>query len=243
MNKLIIYAIYAFALAVALCVGPAFALQNVANTSQKGSLLIFPNITVDTENLSNTLIEISNDQAANVHVECNYLNEKKDRVDFDFKLTGKATVSWEVLTGSGDIAAPLFPSLGTFTPGKPARGELVCFAVDIGLQNQIAFNHLTGTATVIALADRDAAQTKQAYRYNPWSFIARDATGAPAADNTIQGTPGDLQLTGANDGSSYDGCPKYNIVNFMPNGATLDGVKTLDNDLIGVSCNQDLRQD
>ena len=50
-------------------------------------------------------------------------------------------------------------------------------------------------------------------------------------------------MTGANDGSSYDGCPAYNIVNFMPNGATLNGVETLDNDLSVVSCNQDLRQD
>ncbi|HEX3497208.1 MAG TPA: hypothetical protein VHT02_08565, partial [Methylocella sp.] len=34
--------IYASALAVALGVGPAYALQNVANTSQRGSLLVFP---------------------------------------------------------------------------------------------------------------------------------------------------------------------------------------------------------
>jgi len=228
--------------AAALCGGPALALQNVANTSQKGSLLIYPLINVDTEDSSNTLIEISNDQNTAVHVECNYVNERKDRVDFDFHLTGKATYSWEVLTGSGDIAAPLFPSGGTF-PGNPAKGELICFATDTAVQNQIAFNHLTGTATVIALADTDATQKKQAFRYNPWSFIARDATGFPAADNTIQGTAGNLQLTGANDGKSYDGCPGYNIVNFMPNGATLDGVKTIDNDLSVVSCNQDLRQD
>ena len=231
-----------FLLAAALCSGPAFAVQNVANTSQKGSLLIYPLINVATEDSSNTLIEISNDQALPVHVECFYVNERKDRVDFDFKLTAKATFSWEVLTGSGDIAAPLFPSGGTF-PGNPARGELICFAVDAASANQIAFNHLTGTATVIALADTDATQTKQAFRYNPWSFIARDATGSPAADNTIQGTAGDLQLTGANDGRSYDGCPAYNIVNFMPNGATLNGVRTIDNDLSVVSCNQDLRQD
>jgi len=243
MRKSIKYAcIYAGASAMALCVGPAFAVQNVANTSQKGSLLIFPLINVDTEDSSNTLIEISNDQTTKVHVECSYVNERKDRVDFDFTLTGKATVSWEVLTGSGDIAAPLFPSAGTF-PGNPRRGELICFAVDKPVQNQIAFNHLTGTATVWDRADTDARQPKQAFRYNPWSFIARDAAGLPAADNTIQGTPGDLVLSGANDGSSYDGCPAYNIVNFMPNGATLDGITTIDNDLVGVSCNQDLRQD
>jgi YVTN family beta-propeller protein len=221
-------------------IGPTLALQNVANTSQKGSLLIFPLIHVFPEN---TLIEISNDQNTQVHVECIYVNEKKGRVDFDFHLTGKATLSWEVLTGSGDIAAPRFPTGGAFPGGNAARGELICIATDVSIQNQIAWNHLTGTATVIDLNDPAATQHKQAFRYNPWSFIARDATGQPAADGTIQGTPGNLQLTGANDGKSYDGCPAYNIVNFMPNGATLNGVHTIDNDLSVVSCNQDLRQD
>ena len=233
--------------AAALCGGPAFALQNVANTSQKGSLLIFPLINIDSEDLSNTLIEISNDQNGRVHVECSYVNERKDRADFDFFLTPKGTISWEVLTGSGEnfggFSAAQFPIGGSFTPGNPFRGELVCFAVDQPALNQIAYNHLTGTATVVALADTDATQAKQAYRYNAWSFIARDAFGFPAADNTIQGTAGDLQLTGANDGMSYDGCPGYNIVNFMPNGATLNGVRTIDNDLSVVSCTQDLRQD
>jgi len=231
-----------FLLAAALCSGPAWALQNVANTSQKGSLLIYPLINVDTEDLSNTLIEISNDASSAVHVECFYVNEKKGRVDFDFTLTGKATASWEVLTGSGDISAPPFPSGGTFTPGNPARGALICFAVDAGTQNQISFNHLTGTATQVALLDIDARQTRQAFRYNAWSFSARSTAGPPQNDNVIQGTPGDLQLTGGGDGT-YDACPKYNIVNFMPNGATLNGVTNLDNDLSVVSCNQDLRQD
>jgi hypothetical protein len=95
---------------------------------------------------------------------------------------------------------------------------------------------------VIDLADTDARQKKQAFRYNPWSFTARSASGLPALDNIIQGPAGDLQLTGGGDGT-YDACPMYNIVNFMPNGATLNGVTTIDNDLSVVSCNQDLRQD
>jgi hypothetical protein len=233
----------AIVLAAALGGGPALALQNVANTSQKGSLLIFPLINVDTQDSSNTLIEISNDSATSpVHLECFYVNERKGRVDFDFTLSPKATASWEVLTGSGDIPAPAFPTGGNFSPGNPRKGELVCFAINPGSTNQIAFNHLTGTATVIALADTDARQTRQAFRYNPWSFIARSASGLPALDNVLQGPAGDLQLTGGGDGT-YDACPMYNIVNFVPNGATLNGVTTIDNDLSVVSCNQDLRQD
>jgi len=247
MNKRIIGA---FLLAAALCSGPARAAQNVANTSQKGSLLIFPLINVDPENASDTFIEISNDNITPVHVECFYVNEQKGRVDFDFTLTPKQTLSWEVLNGAGNgfVSAPPFPFGGNYpTLGTDRRGELICFAVDAGSANQIAFNHLTGTATVVDLFDDDAAQVQQAFRYNAWAFAARGTgPGGLALDNTIQGTPGKLNLTGGGAGT-YDSCPAYNIANFMPNGASLGPsgytLTTLDNDLATSSCNQDLRQD
>jgi hypothetical protein len=233
----------AFLLAAALCSRPALAAQNVANTSQKGSLLIFPFITIDPVDLDNTFIEISNDETSPVHIECSYVNEAKGRVDFDFTLTAKATASWDAFFGDG-IGAPPFPTNGTFTPANPNRGELVCFATDAGGANQIAFNHLTGTATVVKTDDVDAVQAKQAFRYGAWSFIARNAAGLPQSDNVIQGTPGLLQLTGGLAGT-YDACPAYNIANFNPNGATdaSSTITTQDNDLSVVSCNQDLRQD
>src|SRR5215831_13725381 len=116
----------AFLLAAALCARPVWAAQNVANTSQKGSLLIFPLITIDPVDLNDTFIEISNDETGPVHVECSYVNEAKGRVDFDFTLTAKATASWDAFFGDG-IGAPPFPSNGTFVPSDPFRGELVCF--------------------------------------------------------------------------------------------------------------------
>jgi hypothetical protein len=254
-------------LAAALCARPALAAQNVANTSQKGSLLIFPLITIDRATLNNTFIEVSNDETAPVHIECSYINEGKGRIDFDFDLTAKATASWDALTGSG-IGAPPFPTdlspvyapIPGFLPRFFAapdtfRGELVCFALDQGGANQIAFNHLTGTATVVKALDVDilpfvALQPKQAFRYNAWSFVARNKAGLPEADNVIQGTPGLLALTGAGAGT-YDSCPAYNIASFNPNGSTSTDngpgvagtLSTLDNDLSVVSCNQDLRQD
>jgi hypothetical protein len=233
----------AFLLAAALCARPGLAAQNVANTSQKGSLLIFPLITIDPVDLDDTFIEVSNDETGPVHIECSYVNEAKGRVDFDFTLTAKGTASWDAFFGDG-IGAPPFPTNGTFTPANPNRGELVCFATDAGGANQIAFNHLTGTATVVKTDDADAVQTKQAFRYNAWSFIARNAAGLPQSDNVIQGTPGVLQLTGGLAGT-YDACPAYNIANFNPNGATdaSSTITTQDNDLSVVSCNQDLRQD
>jgi hypothetical protein len=246
-------------LAAALCARPALAAQNVANTSQKGSLLIFPLIVTDPAlrnptlapvlDLSDTFVEISNDENNPVHIECSYINEAKGRVDFDFTLTAKATASWDALTGDG-VGAPPFPTNVAYRPipgfgsVNPFRGELVCFAIDQGAANQIAFNHLTGTATVVETADLDAVQPKQAFRYNAWSFVARNAAGLPEADYVIQGTPGLLALTGGAAGT-YDACPTYNIATFNPNGA-IDpaGVtRTIDNDLSVVSCNQDLRQD
>jgi hypothetical protein len=230
-----------FCLASALCCGPVMAAQNVTNTSQKGSLLIWPLVDVDpADDAADTLIEISSDQNGPTHIECEYVNQKKGRVNFDFTLTAKATASWVVSTGAG-LPAPLFPSGGTFTPGNPNQGELVCFAVDGPRSTQIAFNHLIGSATVVHQNDSDASQAKQAFRYKAWAFTARGATG-PAADNTPQGTPGTLSLTGGGAGT-YDACPLYNIENFNPNGATLGSLTTLDNDLWVVSCNVDLRQD
>jgi hypothetical protein len=246
-------------LAAALCARPAWAAQNVANTSQKGSLLIFPLVATDPSALDPTLapvldgadtfIEVSNDETAPVHVECSYINEAKGRVDFDFDLTAKATASWEALSGAG-IGAPPFPTnvvytpLPGFGPVNPNRGELVCFAVDQGGANQIAFNHLIGTATVVNTRDPDALQPKQAFTYNAWSFVARNKAGLPEADYVIQGTPGLLALSGAGAGT-YDACPAYNIATFSPNGATdaSGAITRLDNDLSVVSCNQDLRQD
>jgi hypothetical protein len=256
MNKGILPAIL---VGCALLSSPALAAKNVASTSQKGSMLIFPAIDVDPAESDDTIVEMSNDQNASVQIECYYINEKKDRVNFDFILTAKQTASWSVGTGSGDqVNPPPFPSAGTFGTGDPARGELVCFATDSAVQNQIAWNHLTGTATVVHFAsltttapiigDVDADQPLQAFRYNAWAFVAEAASGG-AADRVIMGAPGTLALSGSG-ASTYDACPQYNIVNFMPgeggtsgSGASLAGVYTIDNALTFVTCNQDLRQD
>ena len=227
--------------------GSAYAAQNVANTSQKGSLLVWPLINVDQKAPSahTTLIELSNDANATVHVECEYINEQKGRVNFDFDLTAKATASWDAYTLSGDhVSPPPFPSnAGTPAfPGNPARGELVCFATDPGRMFQIAWNELIGTATVVR-QDTGDSQPRQAFKYNAWAFAARNATGLAPDNNTVaQGTPGKLTLSGANAAGAYDACPTYNIANFMPNGARLGATRTVDNWLSVASCNQDLRE-
>jgi hypothetical protein len=229
------------ALTALVCGGTALAAQNVANTSQKGSLLIFPLINIDPAEQADTLIEISNDAPRAVKIECYYVNEKKGRVDFDFRLTGKQTVSWSVATLAGDQVQPAaFPTGGPFNgggrypPTNAKRGELVCFATNEEVTAQIAWNHLSGTAIV--------SGSNGSIKYNAWSFVARNANGLPEANNVVQGTPGFLRLTGAGAGT-YDACPVYNIAKFMPNGAALGTIQTHRNVLTVVSCNQDLRQD
>jgi len=239
------------AFSVVLCGGSALAAQNVANTSQKGSLLIWPLITI--ENGEETFIEISNDANRTVKVECYYVNERKGRVDFDFFLTAKQTVSWAVGSMDGDhVHPPAFPRSGNWSPNPPYaptsanRGELVCLATNAAVTAQIAFNHLVGTATVVDAPRSTALEAvpvdTSAFRYNAWSFAARNASGLGQADNVRQGTPGKLELTGGGAGT-YDACPSYNITNFMPNGAVLGSLTTSRNAVTVVSCNQDLRQD
>jgi len=135
-----------FLLVGALFTTQAFAAQNVANTSQKGSLLIFPLVDVRTTDAATTIIDISNDANGLAFVNCYYINDHKARVDFSFGITGKATVSWDVLTHSGTIAPPAWPAGGSFLKGDPNEGELICFATDQAGHNQVRFNHLTGTA-------------------------------------------------------------------------------------------------
>jgi hypothetical protein len=238
--------VFGVLLALALFASPAFAAQNVANSTQKGSLLKFPFINLINEDLATTIIHISNDANAAVDVNCIYVNERKDRTDFQFTISHKGTVSWDVLSGKGEddlgsLSFPLFPSGGSF-PGNPNKGELTCFAVDVAGDAQIAWNHLTGVATVVSFGDIDATQPLQSYKYSAWVFRARGSL----ADGTSVGTPGRILLTGGDVGT-YDACPAYLIANFSPGGATVStgrsSLQYLDNNLAVASCNEDLRQD
>jgi hypothetical protein len=221
---------------------PAFA--QVANTSQKGSVLIFPLIDIRNDDGTTTVIHISNDNNSELSVQCYYINEAKDRRDFRFQVTKKQPVSWDVKSGKGTIFAPQFPG-GVKVPGFGFRtdiGELICFAVNDAGSNPIVWNHLSGNATVVYSNDPDAGtggQSKQAFEYNAWSFRA--------LFNPVLGTPLDPPSPIHFDGISYDAFPLYLVANFSPNGATFatgsGPLYYLDNNLSVSSCQQDLRQD
>jgi hypothetical protein len=227
---------FVIALGVLLCGSSAFAAQNVGNTSQKGSLLIFPLIEVTPG--WDTIVRISNDANTGVDVTCYYINERKGRRDFHFRLTRKQPIWFSVANHSGTFPVAQFPTDGTFTTdgANPFKGALLCWATDVALANQISHNHLSGNATVII--------GNLGFTYPSWNFTARDvAAGAPV------GTPGRLDLTGLS--GAYDACPSYLIGHFSPAFAELDtgsfpgnGTRIAEGTFLSVlSCNQDLRQD
>jgi hypothetical protein len=231
---------FAVAIGVLLCGSSAFAAQNVGNTSQKGSLLIFPNI--DVEPGVDTIVRISNDANTGVDVTCYYINDRKGRRDFHFRLTRKQPIWFSVRNHSGTFPVAQFPTDGTF-PGNVNKGALLCWATDVALSTQISHNHLSGTATVVYAEGANGTALQAAYTYPSWNFTARPGTAAGAA----VGTPGRLDLTGAD--NAYDACPNYLIGHFSPRVApvaTGSGAGTeivTENILSVLSCNQDLKQD
>jgi hypothetical protein len=212
----------------------------VGNTSQKGSLLIFPNIDVSPG--WDTIVRISNDANTGVDLTCYYINERKGRRDFHLRLTRKQPIWFSVKNHSGTYPVAQFPTNGTFTAfgADPFRGALLCWATDAALSTQISHNHLSGNATVVVSEEEDTDQG--AYTYPSWNFTARNvAAGTPV------GTPGRLDLTGVD--GAYDACPSYLIGHFSPAGAEVStgsgaGTESVGTSVLSaLSCNQDLRQD
>jgi hypothetical protein len=210
----------------------ASAAQNVANVSQKGSLLIWPKILAyglsggGTAPLQqqpfavDTFIFIGNDYYTDVWVKCYWVDWEQQIQDFMFRLTPNQPVVFSALEGLGD-------GFVTIPPFQGGAGELKCWAVNAVGDSQIAFNHLYGNALLV--------QENAGVVYNAWSFTARGvAQGSPV------GTGGNLQLTGQN--GAYDACPQYLVTNFIP--ADIVGNEgPINPDLTLVPCKQDLRQD
>jgi hypothetical protein len=226
-------AVSGVALTTALVASGASALD-VANTSQKGSLLMYARI--DVRSGYDTIVRITNDNNRGVDVKCYYMNEKKGRRDFGFYLTKKQPAWWSVSSGDGTFSVPNFPNNGDVkVTGDVNIGELICWAVSKSGHNQINFNHLFGDATVY---DYRNTSSVEAFTYNSWNFRALSGAKGGAV-----GTAGNIKL----DGVEYDYCPGYLLANFTPAGADVPVGPTLirnnENYLGVISCNQDLRQD
>jgi cysteine-rich repeat protein len=200
-------------------IAPAVAAPNVANVTQKGSALIFPDIRVDREGADwNTLIRLQNDGSLDVTVTCYWLDGNKNRVDFSLGVTRNQPVWFDARTGHGTHQINPFPTTlangfdnpflltppsldeATDGPGLYFKGTLVCWATDAGRQTQVKWNHLSGTATLYH-------PQVGAYEYDAYAFFA--PTGL---DQEPVGTAGILAL----DGVFYDTCPLYQIGQFSP---------------------------
>lgn len=207
---------------LSLCVltATASAAPNVTNTTQKGSALMFPDVRIDTEAGGpwNTLIRLQNDGADDIDVKCYWMDGNKNRVDFVIAITRNQAVWFDARTGGGSLQVNVFPQASAngfdnphlITPpaaneaadgiGPYFKGDLTCFAVDHAGDQQIKWNHLSGTATLYHA-------NKGAYEYAAYAFYA--PTGS---DRQPVGPAGLLKL----DGFFYDACPLYQIGQFTP---------------------------
>jgi hypothetical protein len=229
----------------------AYAAPNVTNVTQKGSLLIWPDIDVSRD--ANTIVRIQNDGSLAVDVKCVWLDSEKNRTDFIITLTKNQAIWFEAEEGTGEPYqvnrfpeddANGFSQIGEDNPflddGAVGEGMLVCFAVDEGAMNQVKWNHLSGTATVFRNAD---GEDMGAYEYNAYAFYVPPSIFAPF-DQAPVGDAGKLEL----DGVRYDACPLYQIGQLSPSESELD-IEDVDdiyinwNRLAVAGCDIDLKQD
>ena len=147
----------------------ADSLRGVANTSKKGSLLIFPLIKVGLgeQDSNDTIITISNDYPARVNLKCRYQTPESCYCDtFSFALTGNQPISFRAETGEGLDGKEILPKnikVDRFpTAGGQYAGELRCWAVGASGQ-PISYNWLSGTATVVE-------GDNQTWEYSAWRF-------------------------------------------------------------------------
>ncbi len=203
-----------------------------ANTTQKGSLLIYPKI--DVRDGVTTWVRLVNDSKLPVTVKCYYMDVNKNRVDFEFPLTKNQPMIFDAATGIGPSrSVNAFPQ-GTDYPGY---GELICFAVSDDGTRLRHHDQLSGTATIADTSNGNGnGNVNGASEYNAWSFRYN-------ANGTTEPTAGDLNLTGRTGG--YDSCPAYLMGQFSPSGSPAPGDRTTyGKTTISVSsCSQDLRQD
>lgn len=232
-----------YALAIVLVLGGSYALasaaQNVANVSQKGSLLVFPRIDtspIDANPTSfhDTIVTIGNDYTQEVWLKCYWINRDQETSAFMFRVTPNQPIWFRASDGAGtglydDLSSVSPVTAAPFFPGDNTTGELKCWAVDAGDTTQIVFNHLYGSAMIFDPVNNTA------FQYHAWSFTARNA-----------GTAGSMVLDGV---AHYDACPQYLLFNFFSRDSAINlpddgGSATfINSSLTLVPCHQDLRQD
>lgn len=191
--------------------GQAHAQANVAGPSDtlRASLLAFTQI--DTSPGRTTLIQISNDRNAEVHIQCLWQTADKIVDSFDFKMSGFETRLFDVKSGDGYPAGigNQFPPPGSIYVPPLAKGELICFAIQLEdvvdrVLDPIRWDYLTGVARVVQ------------YNAPGWvteypAWAVRGNQGVPQGQELPVTDNGDgsftLNLQGPATGT-YEACPR-----------------------------------
>ena len=212
------------------------------NNSQKGSLLIYPQIAAGPG--TDTLITLTNDGAASVVVKCFFASSDplptpytgtaagartmKHFIDFTVALSRNQPMAWWASTGKlyshgNSLGSAVAPPFGVFPDGATRQaGELKCWAVTDDVRYEKSHNHLYGTASVVRTT---SGQTSE---YTAWAFRAM------AADGSRLGSRGVLNLNNR----EYEACPSMLLGNFLASGGSVAN----GTEVTLASCNQDLRQ-
>jgi hypothetical protein len=233
-------------------VGSAFALT-VANTSKKGSLLIFPLLRTDGNATLNeqydTLITIGNDYQRGVFLECIFVLQNFEgtfcnhQLQFDFPVTPGQPISFWASSGEnldGDDIMGGGIGFGQLAEAKCWAkrfwGDDDC-ATSPG-NDQLSFNHLTGEATLVRNINNLPAS---AASYNAWRFAANAPFGTQVGADPVDRVS-TLLLTGTT--GNYDACPASLLFDYLhqapPNAREYDS--SVDNLVALVPCKQDLTQ-
>jgi hypothetical protein len=236
--------------AVLALAAAASAAPNVGNATQKGSLLIWPDIRVDGN--YNTIVRIANDGSNAVAVKCYWMDGNKNRNDFVVDLTKNQTIWFDAKYGDGtkpinpmpkDANYPIWDN--PFLPDTGNKGYkeglLVCFAVRNDETDAKKWNHLSGTAVVFN-ADRGTA-----YEYSAYAFVREPSGGGDAFAPLVPDGIIDLN------GFEYDSCPQYMTGSMFPYNKVLSGENDAfqtetwfridENRLAVAGCRLDLKQD
>jgi len=210
----------------------ASAAPDVASTSKKGSLLVFPKIVNYPQ--ADTFIFIGNDSTQGTYVKCYWMDENQSIEDFEFWITMNQPI---VFRASVNDYGPAF--------NDNSAGALTCWAealpvpaTDTSYLKFAKFDHLYGYAMIKTAADNVF------YNATAFAVTAAKATYDAYCDETSCYLP----LAGS---GAIDACPKYLVTNFvtgfidplnpmviLPPTAAAAGA-----DLALWPCKQDLRQD
>src|SRR5262245_55648396 len=88
--------------------GLASAAPNVSNGTQKGSLLIWPDIRVDGD--WDTIVRIQNDGVQSIDLTCYWMDGNKNRTDFHITMTRNQALWMGAKTGRGSLGGSPFPT-------------------------------------------------------------------------------------------------------------------------------------